>query len=148
MYLRDKKVLVIGLAVSGIPTVQILNTLEAVIMVNDMKTEEQLKDELELLKDIKLEMVLGHHPIYLADWPELVVVSPGVPMDIPLINEIQKRGIETISEIELAFRLTKAPIVAITGTNGKTTTTTLVGEIFKKSGMNTHVVGTIGIPII
>jgi len=148
MDIKGKKVLVIGLAISGIPTVQVLYELGAKIKVNDKKTEEMLREAVIQLKDIEFEMVSGDHPVQLADWPDFAVISPGVPMDIPLVREIKKNGKEVLSEIELAYRLTRAPIVAITGTNGKTTTTALTGEIFKRSGRKTYVVGNIGKPII
>lgn len=148
MNINGKKALIIGLAVSGIPTVQVLNNLGAKIKVNDKKSAEQLEDAVEQLKDIEVEMVLGDHPTQLADWPDFAVISPGVPMDIPLVQELKKKGKEVLSEIELAYRFSKAPIVAITGTNGKTTTTALTGEIFKRSGRKTFIVGNIGKPII
>lgn len=148
MEINGKKALVIGLAVSGVPTVQVLSRLGARIKVNDKKEARDLENVLEQLKDFEVEYVLGEHPVELADWPDFAVISPGVPMSIPLVREIKKRGKEVISEVELSYRLTETPIVAITGTNGKTTTTALTGEIFRSSGRKTYVVGNIGKPVI
>ena len=97
---------------------------------------------------MNVDCVLGGHPLDLADWPDIAVISPGIPMDIPMVQRIKKSGREVISEVELAYRLTRTPVVAITGTNGKTTTTALTGEIFRHSGRTTHVVGNIGAPVI
>lgn len=148
MEVKNKKILVIGLAVSGLSTAKTLNGFGARVMVNDRKTEKQLGDALGSVREMGIDYRVGGHPIELAAWPDLAVISPGVPMDIPLVREVKKRGKEVISEVELAYRLTAAPMVAITGTNGKTTTTALTGEIFKLSGSKTHVVGNIGSPVI
>jgi UDP-N-acetylmuramoylalanine--D-glutamate ligase len=148
MEIKDKKILVIGLAVSGLSTVKILHGLGARVMVNDRKTEKELGRTTRLLGGLEIEYILGSHPEKLAVWPDLAVISPGVPMDIPMVREIGKRDIEVISEVELAYRLTDTPIAAITGTNGKTTTTALTGEIFRLTGRKTHVVGNIGSPVI
>jgi len=150
MNLKSKNVLVIGLAVTGVPLVKALHELGANIIVNDLKKEEDLKDSIRLLSSLDVDYILGKHPetIESLGHLDLVVVSPGIPLDIPFINKIRNKGIEVIGEIELAYRLSKGHIVAITGTNGKTTTTALVGEIFKNAGRTTHVVGNIGIAFI
>lgn len=148
MEIKGKKVLVIGLAVSGIPTVRVLNKLGAKVRVNDRKRAEELQEAISQLEDIPVEYILGGHPAELAEWPDFAVISPGVPMDIPLVQQIRDRGKEVISEVELAYRLTRTPVVAITGTNGKTTTTALTGEIFGKWKDRTYVVGNIGTPMI
>ena len=131
MDLKGKNVLLIGLAKTGISTIKLLDKLEANITVNDIKTEEKLVDILEELKDIKnTEYILGYHPQNV-DHIDLAVVSPGVPLDLPFILKLKEENIEVIGEVELAYRLSKNPkFVGITGTNGKTTTTSLVGEIF------------------
>ncbi|MDI6706318.1 MAG: UDP-N-acetylmuramoyl-L-alanine--D-glutamate ligase [Bacillota bacterium] len=148
MDIKGQKILVIGLAVSGIPTVQVLSEMGARIMVNDRKKAQDLEEGLKQLSGIKADYVLGEHPVRLAEWPDFAVISPGVPPGIPLVQELIKKGKEVISEVELSFRLMEAPVVAITGTNGKTTTTALTGQVFKESGRNTYVVGNIGKPII
>lgn len=150
MDLKNKRVLVIGLAVTGVPLVQILCKLGANVTVNDLKEEKDLKDSINGLSNLNINYILGQHPrdIDSLGYIDLVVVSPGVPLETPFIKSIREKGIEIIGEIELAYRLTKGHIVAITGTNGKTTTTALVGEIFKNSGRTTHVVGNIGLAFI
>lgn len=150
MNLKNKRVLVVGLAVTGVPLVKVLCDLGASVIVNDLKEEKNLRDSIDKLSDLNVDYVLGKHPqtIDSLGHIDLMVVSPGVPLEIPFIQEIKNRGIEIIGEIELAYRLSKGHIIAITGTNGKTTTTALVGEIFKNAGKNTHIVGNIGIAFI
>lgn len=150
MNLKNKNILVIGLAVTGIPLVKVLCNIGANIIVNDLKKEEDLRESINELSNLDINYILGKHPESIESLGEvdLVVVSPGVPLDIPFINEVRNKGIEIIGEIELAYRLSKGNIVAITGTNGKTTTTALVGEIFKNAGKTTHIVGNIGLAFI
>lgn len=148
MDLKNKNVLVIGLARTGIATVKTLDRLGASITINDIKKEENVLEELDKLKDIPITYILGSHPEEVLDGVDLVVPNPGVPLDLPILLKARQRGIAIISEVELAFRLTKATIVGITGTNGKTTTTTLTGEIFKNAQRKSYVVGNIGIPVI
>lgn len=150
MNLKNKKVLVIGLAVTGVPLVKVLCALGANVVVNDLKAEEDLRDSIKELSNLDVDYILGKHPETIDSLGiiDLTVVSPGVPLEIPFIQEIKNKGIEIIGEIELAYRLSKGHIVAITGTNGKTTTTALVGEIFKNAGRTTHVVGNIGVAFI
>ncbi|ABR49031.1 UDP-N-acetylmuramoylalanine--D-glutamate ligase [Alkaliphilus metalliredigens QYMF] len=150
MELKNKKVLVIGLAVTGVPLVRVLKQQGAQIIVNDMKSEVDLAETIDAIGHEQIEYILGRHPEELTTLGELdlVVLSPGVPLDIPFIQQIKAQGIEIIGEVELAFRLSRGKIVAITGTNGKTTTTALTGEIFKGAGKNTYVVGNIGVPFI
>ncbi|KHS55916.1 MULTISPECIES: UDP-N-acetylmuramoyl-L-alanine--D-glutamate ligase [Terrisporobacter] len=149
MNLKNKNILLVGLAKTGVSTIKLLNKLEANIIVNDIKDEEKLKDILLELKDIKnAEYILGYHPENV-DHIDLAVVSPGVPLDLPFILKLKESNIEIIGEVELAYRLSKNPIfVGITGTNGKTTTTSLVGEIFKSDNKDTYIVGNIGNPVI
>ncbi|MGB4500612.1 MAG: UDP-N-acetylmuramoyl-L-alanine--D-glutamate ligase [Natronincolaceae bacterium] len=142
--------LVVGLAVTGVPLVKVLCNLGADVIVNDLKGEDELKDSIDELSGLNVDYILGKHPqtIDSLGHIDLTVVSPGVPLEIPFIREIKNRGIEIIGEIELAYRLSKGHIIAITGTNGKTTTTALVGEIFRNSGKTTHVLGNIGVAFI
>lgn len=150
MNLKDKQVLVVGLAVTGVPLVRVLSQLGVRVIVNDIKTEEELQDSIKQLESIDIEYILGKHPDNLEEMGEidLAVISPGVPLHIPFIQKLRERKIEIIGEIELAYRLSKARLIAITGTNGKTTTTALTGEIFKNAGRNTYVVGNIGVAAI
>ena len=147
MKLEGKRVLLIGLAKTGISTIKFLSCKGAKVTVNDIKSKDQVEDILEELEGLDVDYILGSHPEDIEDM-ELVVLSPGVPTDIKLVNTLRAKGIQIISEIELAYRFSKAPFVGITGTNGKTTTTSLVGEIFKLSKHETFVVGNIGRPAI
>lgn len=149
MDLENKNVLLIGLAKTGISTIKKLNKLGANIIVNDIKTKDKLEDiinEIGFLDNV--EYVLGKH-IEDINNIDLTIVSPGVPLDLPFIQNIRNKGIKIIGEVELAYKLSKNPtFIGITGTNGKTTTTTLVGEMFKKANKDTYVVGNIGNPVI
>ena len=144
MQLKDKKVLVIGAAVTGVPVVKELSRLGASIILNDSKKVDDLKEVIAEIEHLPIRLVAGGHPVELASDCDFVVVSPGVPLDIPLVQYAKALGKEVISEIELAFRLTSTPIAAITGTNGKTTTTALLGEIMKASKRKTFITGNIG----
>ncbi|HOB20319.1 MAG TPA: UDP-N-acetylmuramoyl-L-alanine--D-glutamate ligase [Candidatus Atribacteria bacterium] len=147
MKFTGKTALVAGLARSGVSAAKLLYRLGARVIVNDIKKEAELEDLVTDLKSsIDCEFVLGIQPDEAAEQADLIVLSPGVPTDLPYIIKARKSGKEVIGEIELAYRLCKAPIAAITGTNGKTTTTALVGEIFKAAGLRTHVLGNIGVP--
>lgn len=149
MNLKGKKVLLIGLAKTGVSTIKNLDKLGANIVVNDIKDKDQLKDILyELEKLSNVEYILGYHPENIDDI-DMAIVSPGVPLDLPFIIKIKEANIELIGEVELAYRLSNGPIfIGITGTNGKTTTTSLVGEIFKTANCDTYIVGNIGNPVI
>lgn len=141
-------VLVLGAAITGIPTARELYYMGNKVILNDNKTMEELKDTLAPLSGLDIEIIAGDHPINILKKCDYIVISPGVPTDIPLVMEAKKLGLEVISEVELAYRHTNTTIAAITGTNGKTTTTALLGEIMKESGRSTFVTGNIGNPII
>ncbi|HBF6020296.1 TPA: UDP-N-acetylmuramoyl-L-alanine--D-glutamate ligase [Clostridioides difficile] len=149
MDLKGKKVLLVGLAKTGISTIKHLDKLGASIIVNDIKDENKLRNILDELKSINdIKYILGHHPEDVDDI-DMVVVSPGVPLDLPFILKLKNSGKYIIGEVELAFKLSNNPIfIGITGTNGKTTTTSLVGEIFSRAKRDTYVVGNIGNPVI
>lgn len=147
MNLKGRKVMVVGLAVSGIPVVKVLHRMGAVITVNDLKKKEALAECWNVLNPLVSNWILGTHPEDVADY-DLMVLSPGVPTDLPFITAARDAGVEVIGELELAYRCGKGTFVAITGTNGKTTTTALTGEIFARSGKKTEVVGNIGIPAV
>lgn len=150
MNLKNTKVLIVGLATTGVPLVKALNKLGAKVKITDTKSAKDLKEAIKELKVKEGELLLGQQLKSLkeAEYPELVILSPGVPMEIPLVKDAKKKGIEVIGEMELAYRLMKGRLVAITGTNGKTTTTALTGEIFRNEKSRTHVVGNIGVPMI
>jgi UDP-N-acetylmuramoylalanine--D-glutamate ligase len=145
---RNKKILVVGLAKTGVACARFLASKGARVTVTDMRSEEALTGQLAELAgyDIIRELERHDEATFLAS--DLVVVSPGVPMDLPQLVAAQRAGREIISEIELASRFIDAPLAAITGTNGKTTTTTILGAIFKHNGYQTFVGGNIGNPLI
>lgn len=144
MNLTGKSVLVIGAAVSGIPAVKFLAEKGAIVTLNDSKPVEKLDSVIAQLKNIEYKLVSGEHPLELAAQSDFAVVSPGVPLDMPLVEELKRLKKPVIGEIELGYLFAKAPILAITGTNGKTTTTALLGEIMEASGRKTLVTGNIG----
>jgi UDP-N-acetylmuramoylalanine--D-glutamate ligase len=148
MELKNKKILVVGLARTGVAVARFLAGHGAKVIVTDMKDEATLAPFLEKLADLDIDYELGRHDKHTFLMADLIVVSPGVPMDIKplLLARSQRRPV--ISEIELAVAFLSAPMVAITGTNGKTTTTTLTGEIFTACGFKTFVGGNIGRPLI
>lgn len=149
MNLKDKTILIVGLAKTGVSTIKQLIKCGANIIVNDIKDEKSLSNIIDEIKDLNnLTFILGKHPESI-DNIDLVVLSPGVPLDIPFIEKLRANNIEIIGEIELAYRLSnEALYVGITGTNGKTTTTSLTGEIFKLDKKDTFIVGNIGNPVI
>nr|MBO2494708.1 UDP-N-acetylmuramoyl-L-alanine--D-glutamate ligase [Clostridia bacterium] len=148
MTYQGKTVLVVGLARSGIAVVKALKGLGAKVIANDIKTRQQLDSSISELEQLGVELYLGDTPDALVNKVDLMVISPSVPIDSPFVQKAQRLGCEVISELELAYRLCSAPIVAITGTNGKTTAVTLTGEILKKAGFNAYVVGNIGVPFV
>ena len=144
MEILNKNILVIGLGISGISTIKALNRLGAVIWVTDTKKEEELQQILSALDGIPMMKHLGVNDMDLSNI-DLIVKSPGVPPFIPMIQKAIDEGIEVISDIELSYRLEISDnFIAITGTNGKTTTTSLVGEVLKAANFKTHIVGNIG----
>lgn len=146
MEYNGKKALVCGMARSGIAAAKLLNRLGARVTLQDMKKREEISAEVLALEGEGIVLYTGANPDEIACAQDLIVLSPGIPCDLPFIAAAEKAGIEVISEVELAYRLTPCPITAITGTNGKTTTTTLTGEIMKTAYSGTAVVGNIGIP--
>src|SRR5947207_3041192 len=148
MKLAGRKALVIGAARSGIASARFLAQRGATVALNDRKPLSEWKPEARELKTEGVRMVEGDPPSWLLDQIDLVVVSPGVPTKSIPVRYADRRGAEVIGEIELASRFVQGRIVAITGTNGKTTTTSLIGEMLKDAGMHVQVGGNIGTPLI
>ncbi|HEY6873746.1 MAG TPA: UDP-N-acetylmuramoyl-L-alanine--D-glutamate ligase [Geobacteraceae bacterium] len=148
MELTNKKIVVVGLARTGVAVARFLAERGAQVTVTDMKDHDALAAEQARLEGLPINYQLGGHDKHTFLMADLIVVSPGVPMDIKplMLARAQKRKV--VSEIELAAAFIAAPLIAITGTNGKTTTTTLTGEIFRASGFATFVGGNIGNPLI
>lgn len=148
MDLKNKNVLILGLGVTGISAIKAVHKLGGNILVHDSKSEKDLVNVLTDIKDIPIQMYLGLKDMDLVNI-DLVVKSPGIPPSYPIVKKALEHNIEVITDIELAYRISKFKnFVAITGTNGKTTCTTLIGEIFKAAGLNTHIVGNIGTGIL
>ena len=145
--LAEKKVLVFGTGISGIGAAKLLEKVQAEVILYD-GNEKLCKEEIrkKLPNDSKCEIVLGALSKELLESLDLVVMSPGVPLDIPAVEQIKAAGIPIWGEIELAYQMSEGMVLAITGTNGKTTTTALLGEIMKAYAESVFVVGNIGNP--
>ena len=148
MPLRGKKVLIVGAARSGIGAAKFLVAQGAVVALTDQKPIEKWSPEALALKDLGVGLLPGEPPSWLLDQLDLVVVSPGVPATIIPIRYAERAGAEVIGEVELAYRYLKGRIVAITGSNGKTTTTSLIGELLRDAGLTVQVGGNIGKALI
>jgi UDP-N-acetylmuramoylalanine--D-glutamate ligase len=146
--LKDKRVLVVGLGKSGVASALFLKDRGARVTVSDTKSPDQLRDEIPILLDHGITVETGGHGERTFRGQDLIVVSPGVPVDAPPLMQARAAGEPVIGEIELAAQNLLGPIVAITGSNGKTTTTTLAGEILAAGGLPVAVGGNIGTPAI
>ena len=146
--LRGKKVLIVGAARSGIGAAKFLVAQGAVVALTDQKPIEKWTPEALALKDLGVGLLPGEPPSWLLDQLDLVVVSPGVPATIIPIRYAERAGAEVIGEVELAYRYLKGRVVAITGSNGKTTTTSLIGELLRDAGLTVQVGGNIGKALI
>ena len=147
MELKGKRVLVVGLGKSGVAAALFLKSHGARVTVSDSKTETQLAKDIPALLDRGIIVETGGHGERTFRDQDLIVVSPGVPSDTPQLLQARTFKVPVIGEVELASRFLRGEIVAITGSNGKTTTTALCGEILAKSGKNTQVGGNIGTPV-
>lgn len=141
---QHKKVLVLGLAKSGASAASLLHKLGAFVTVNDKKPLQENPQAQDLLEQ-GIKVITGSHPIELLDEGyEYIVKNPGIPYSNPLVRGALERGIPVLTEIELAYLISEAPIIGITGTNGKTTTTTLIFEMLEKDGKRPLIAGNIG----
>ncbi|MFC7685509.1 UDP-N-acetylmuramoyl-L-alanine--D-glutamate ligase [Ureibacillus sp. GCM10028918] len=142
--LQHKKVLVLGLAKSGVAAAELLHQLGAFVTVNDSKPFDENSQAQNLLEK-GITVICGRHPEDLLDEGfELLVKNPGIPYTNPIVDDAVKRGLQVITEVELAYLVSEAPIIGITGTNGKTTTTTLLFEMLNNGGKNPLIAGNIG----
>jgi UDP-N-acetylmuramoylalanine--D-glutamate ligase len=148
MELNGKRVLVVGLGKSGVASALFLKKQGAQVSVSDTKSGDELRNEIPVLLDHGITVETGGHGERTFRGQDLIVVSPGVPVDAPPLVQARSLGETVIGEIELAAQFLTGPIVAITGSNGKTTTTTLVGEIMTAAGFPALVGGNIGTPAI
>jgi UDP-N-acetylmuramoylalanine--D-glutamate ligase len=148
MNVAGKKVLVVGAARSGIACAKFLAKRGAIVALNDRKPLEEWSAEAVALRSDGVGCLAGEVPSWLLDTIELVLVSPGVPRNIIPIRYAERAGAEIIGEVELAYRYLRGRVVGVTGSNGKTTTTSLIGEMLKDAGLLVQVGGNIGTPLI
>lgn len=143
---ENKKILVLGLAKSGFAAAQVLNKLGAIVTVNDSKPFSENLEAQKLLEE-GVKVICGSHPIELLDEDfAMMVKNPGIRYDNPMVVRALEIGIPVITEIEIAYLISEAPIVGITGTNGKTTTTTLIHHILNEGNKPAKLAGNIGFP--
>jgi UDP-N-acetylmuramoylalanine--D-glutamate ligase len=148
MELKGKKVLVVGLGKSGLAAALFLRRRGAQVTVSDVRSAEALAKDIPALLDEGIMVEAGGHGLLTFRRQDLIVVSPGVPLDTPELVQARNFGRPIIGELELAARFLRGKTLAITGSNGKTTSTTLVGEILEEAGFNTLVGGNIGVPVV
>ncbi len=148
MELKGKRVLVVGLGKSGLAAALFLRRQGARVTVSDARSAESLAKEIPALLEDGIMVEAGGHGLLTFRRQDLIVVSPGVPLDTPALAQVRSFGLPVIGELELAARFLKGRILAITGSNGKTTTAVLAGEILKEAGFRTVVAGNIGVPVV
>jgi UDP-N-acetylmuramoylalanine--D-glutamate ligase len=146
--LKGKKVLVVGLGKSGLAAALFLRHKGAQVTVSDVRSAEALAKDIPALLEEGIMVEAGGHGLLTFRRQDLIVVSPGVPLDTPELAQAQSFGLSVIGELELAARFLQGSILAVTGSNGKTTTTALLGEILSASGLSTLVGGNIGVPVV
>jgi UDP-N-acetylmuramoylalanine--D-glutamate ligase len=147
--IKGRKTLVLGAGKSGITSAKFLAERGAIVALHDKREVETWSDAAKSLKEThNVGLLGGQIPSWLLDQIDLVVISPGVPTNTIPAKYVDRKDGEVIGEVELAYRFMKGRIVGITGSNGKTTTTTLVGELLKNSGIETQVGGNIGTPLV
>ena len=147
--IKGKTVSVIGIGVSNVPLIKFLLEAGAIVTAHDKRSSEELGDIYSELKVLGAEFILGED--YLKNIPidaEVIFRTPGLRPDVPELLKVTKRGGTITSEMELFFELCPCPIIAVTGSDGKTTTTSLIGEMLKKEGYNTYIGGNIGNPLL
>jgi len=145
---KNTKVLIVGFGRTCISAARFLSGIGCKINISDHRKVSELTGPLQSLKDMEINLEFGQHneKTFLSnDW---ILVSPGVPMNIQPLVKARSKGIPILSDIELAYQITGLPIIAVTGTNGKTTTTTLLGEILQNAGKKVFIGGNIGVPVL
>ena len=148
MQLKNKNIVVVGLGRTGLAAARFLHGRGARVVVSDKATEKELGNAVGALGQLGIRVELGPHRAASFQNADLILVSPGVAHTIEPIAQANARGVPVIGEVELASGFIKEPIIAVTGTNGKTTTTALLGEMLKNSGIQAFVGGNIGNPLI
>jgi len=145
MEIKGEKISVIGAARSGVGAAKLVKRLGGIPFVSDFSQEEKIKEALNQLDSEKINFEFGGHSDRVYE-SSLMIISPGVPNDSQVLQNARAKNIKLISEVEFAYHYCKGKIIAITGTNGKTTTTSLCGHVFNTCGYKTHVAGNIGLP--
>lgn len=148
MELAQNRFLVVGLGITGVETSRFLRSKGAPVKATDSREVQELGSAVEDLVAGGMEIRCGTHAPEFFKWADTIVLSPGVRFDLPEIRDAQASGKTVISEIELAWNFISKPVIGITGTNGKTTTTSLLSEILNRSGLKTFTGGNIGTPLI
>ena len=144
--MKAKKVSVFGMARSGMAVARLLKKNGAYVFVTDTKKEADLNSQIEELRSLNVDFEAGSHSERALEQKDYIVLSPGINPDIPILKQAQVAGIPMFSEVEVAFWLSPARIIGITGSNGKTTTCSLLGEILRKDNRECQVAGNIGVP--
>ena len=147
MELTNKNVLVIGAGISGFAAAKISKKFGANVTLSDAKNESDLKYNFDELREVGVNLIFGKQTENLLDGVDLIIVSPAVPLRIPILQAALNKKISVISEVELAYNLAKSPICAVTGTNGKTTTVTLLGLLLESQYEKVGVGGNIGVAL-
>lgn len=150
--LKGKRVAIIGFGKSGLSSAKLLSRFEVKLIINDRKKQQELLAEIEPVKDNVEKLYTDGHPSEVIEDVDFVVISPGVPLSIPVVVSAIYKGLPVIGEIELSYQILKffkedVKIIGITGSNGKSTTSTLVYEFLKKDGKNVELAGNIGNPM-
>jgi UDP-N-acetylmuramoylalanine--D-glutamate ligase len=148
MELYQKNILIVGLGISGLSAARFAKDKGGIVTVTDMATEEALAAYLPDIRKMGIKTELGRHPVETFETSDLIIVSPGVPHTIVPIKRAGEKGVPILGELELACRYIREPIIAVSGTNGKTTTTQLLGRMLENSGFQVFVGGNIGNPLI
>ena len=148
MDLKGKKILVVGLARTGIATAKFLKRKGSLVTTTEVKADEEMGEAVQELKGMDVSTEWGGHQIETFLEQDLIVVSPGVDLSIDPLQKAIRQGVRVISEVELAYHFIRVPIIAVTGTNGKTTTTLLIGEMLKEDGRKVGVGGNVGEPLV
>ncbi|MEK7313201.1 MAG: Mur ligase family protein, partial [Deltaproteobacteria bacterium] len=145
-FLEGKKILVVGLGITGVSASMFLKKKGAFVIATDLKKEGDIRDVAELKKAL-IKVEAGGHRKESFISSDMIVVSPGVDSRMAFLTEAKEKGVEVISDVELFFRLADVPVFAITGTNGKSTTTELLAGVFKNAGKRPFTGGNIGVPV-
>ena len=141
------KTLVVGLGISGRAVCALLRSRGAEVSATDLRSRPEFNGALDAIEEAGCSLRLGRHRLEDFLDKDLIIVSPGIPLEIEPLQEARRRGIEIVGELEWSSRQVSLPVIAVTGTNGKTTTTALIGEMMKQAGRAPFVGGNIGTPL-